>query len=138
MGAVFKKQATYPLPPGAEIFVRKGERFARWKDRKGKTRTTPLTTGQDGTAHLPLRDGVPLRAVWGAVDLTTGASAIAPACADGMAVMSGRASADTDAIQPAVAVAGGGGCPRHHRSRAGRVNRPRLTRAIHLKIELPA
>ena len=52
MGSVFKKQVTRPLPPGAETFVRKGERFARWKDRKGKTRTAPLTVGQDGGARI--------------------------------------------------------------------------------------
>lgn len=46
MGTVFKKQVTKALPAGAETFVRKGERFARWKV-KGKTRTVPLTTGQD-------------------------------------------------------------------------------------------
>src|SRR5262245_37803711 len=39
------------MPPGAEIFTRKGERFARWKC-KGKTRTAPLTVGQDGTDRI--------------------------------------------------------------------------------------
>ena len=52
MGTVFKKQTTRPLPAGAEIFVRKGERCARWKDRKGKTRTSPVTTGKDGAARI--------------------------------------------------------------------------------------
>ena len=52
MGTVFKKQVTRPLPPGAEIFTRKGERFARWKDRRGKTRAAPLTVGQDGTERI--------------------------------------------------------------------------------------
>src|SRR5262249_32877377 len=51
MGTVFRKQTTRPLPPGAEIFVRKGERFARWK-RKGKTRTAPLTAGKDGADRI--------------------------------------------------------------------------------------
>src|SRR5262249_1006006 len=51
MGTVFKKQVTKPLPPGAEIFTRNGERFARWK-MKGKTRTAPLTTGQDGSDRI--------------------------------------------------------------------------------------
>src|SRR5215831_14491625 len=51
MGTVFKKQVTKALPPGAETFVRKGERFARWKV-KGKTRTAPLTTGQDGSDRI--------------------------------------------------------------------------------------
>jgi integrase len=51
VGTVFKKQVTRPLPPGAEIFTRKGERFARWKCR-GKTRTAPLTVGQDGSERI--------------------------------------------------------------------------------------
>jgi integrase len=49
---VFKKTATRPLPPEAEIFVRKGDRFARWKDRRGKTRTAPLTVGRDGSERI--------------------------------------------------------------------------------------
>src|SRR5690242_9216767 len=52
MGTVFKKQTTRPLPPQAEIIVRKGERFARWKDRRGKARTAPLTMGQDGRERI--------------------------------------------------------------------------------------
>src|SRR3954470_7483280 len=48
MGSTFKKIVTRPLPQGAEIVVRKGERLARWRDSKGKVRTAPLTTGQDG------------------------------------------------------------------------------------------
>jgi hypothetical protein len=52
MGAVYKKTATKPLPAGAKIFVRKGLRLAEWKDAKGKTRTAPLTIGQDGTDRL--------------------------------------------------------------------------------------
>ena len=52
MGTVFKKQTTRPLPPGAEIFTRKGERFARWKARNGKSRTAPLTTGVDGADRI--------------------------------------------------------------------------------------
>ena len=39
MGTVYKESYTKPLPSGAEIFSRKGERFARWKDAKGKTHT---------------------------------------------------------------------------------------------------
>jgi hypothetical protein len=52
VGTVFKKQVTRPLPPGAEFFVRKGERVARWKDRRGKTRTAPLTTGKDDCERI--------------------------------------------------------------------------------------
>jgi hypothetical protein len=52
VGTVFKKQVTRPLPPGAEIIVRKGERLARWKDKRGKTRTAPLTEGKDGSNRI--------------------------------------------------------------------------------------
>ncbi len=52
MGTVFRKTVTRPLPAGAELFMRKGERFARWKDHKGKTRTAPLTIGKDGQNRI--------------------------------------------------------------------------------------
>jgi integrase len=55
MGTVFKKTFTKPLPAGAETFVRKGERFVRWKDRRGKTRTAPLTTGKDGSERISIQ-----------------------------------------------------------------------------------
>ncbi len=51
MGSVFKKTVTKALPAAAEIFTRKGERFARWKT-KGKTRTAPLTMGEDGSDRI--------------------------------------------------------------------------------------
>jgi integrase len=51
MGSVFKKTFTKPVPKGAEIVARKGERFARWKVR-GKTRTAPLTTGEGGADRV--------------------------------------------------------------------------------------
>jgi integrase len=54
VGTIFKKTFTKPLPAGADTFVRKGERFARWKDRKGKTRTALLTVGKDGTERILL------------------------------------------------------------------------------------
>src|SRR5271166_3950068 len=52
MGSLFKKTITRPLPPGAEIITRKGERLARWRDGKGKLRTAPVTTGKDGTDRI--------------------------------------------------------------------------------------
>jgi integrase len=54
MGTVFKKTFTKPLPAGAETFVRKGERLARWKDRRGKTRTALLTVGKNGSERIIL------------------------------------------------------------------------------------
>lgn len=52
MGSLFKKTVTRPLPPDAEIVTRKGERLARWRDGKGKMRTAPVTTGQDGAERI--------------------------------------------------------------------------------------
>lgn len=54
MGTVFKKTVTKPLPAGAETFTRKGERFARWRDAKGRKRTARLTVGQDGPERIAL------------------------------------------------------------------------------------
>lgn len=48
MGVVFKRTATKPLPVGAELFARKGERFARWTSAKGKTRTAPVVIPPKG------------------------------------------------------------------------------------------
>lgn len=52
MGTVFKKTATKPLPAGAKIIVRKGQRLAEWTDAKKKRRTAPVTTGKDGTDRI--------------------------------------------------------------------------------------
>ncbi len=52
MGSLFKKTVTRPLPPGAKIITRQGERLARWRDGKGKMRTAPVTTGQNGADRI--------------------------------------------------------------------------------------
>src|SRR5262249_22988928 len=52
MGTVFRKTFTKPIPANAETFTRKGERFARWNDRKGKKNTARLTRGKGGTDRL--------------------------------------------------------------------------------------
>ncbi len=57
MGSVLRKSYTKPVPPGAEIITRKGERLARWRDSRGKVRTAPLTTGQDGTTRIRAESG---------------------------------------------------------------------------------
>src|SRR5262245_44308013 len=48
MGTVYKETYTKPIPPNAELIARKGERFARWKDAKGRTRTAKVTTPTEG------------------------------------------------------------------------------------------
>jgi integrase len=52
LGTVFKKQVTRPLPADAELFTRKGERFARWKDQRGRTRTAIVTVGKNGADRI--------------------------------------------------------------------------------------
>jgi integrase len=54
VGTAFKKTFTKPVPAGAETFIRKGKRLVRWKDRRGKTRTAPLTVGKDGNERIIL------------------------------------------------------------------------------------
>src|SRR4051812_5938262 len=54
MGQVFKKAYTKPVPSGAEIITRKGQRLARWRDKQGKVQTATLTTGKDGADRLTL------------------------------------------------------------------------------------
>ncbi len=57
MGAVYKETFTKPLPAGAKIIVRKGQRLAQWQDAKGKTRTAPLTVGKDGQDRIVIEAG---------------------------------------------------------------------------------
>ncbi len=52
MGTVYRKMFTKPMPAGAKPIVRKGERFAEWRDAKGKRRTAPMTIGKDGTDRI--------------------------------------------------------------------------------------
>jgi integrase len=50
MPTLYKKTDRKPIPEGAEILTRKGVRHARWTDRRGRTRTAPLT--DDGLGVL--------------------------------------------------------------------------------------
>ena len=56
MGTVFRKSFTKPLPAGAEIITRKGERLARWIDSKGHKRMAAVTTGtgNDGVLRVAI------------------------------------------------------------------------------------
>ncbi len=47
MGNIYRPTVTKPLPAGAELFTRKGERFARWRG-KGRTQTAPVTVPTRG------------------------------------------------------------------------------------------
>ncbi len=52
MGTVYRKTATKPLPKDVELFTRKGQRFARWMDGRGRKRTALVTTGRDGSERI--------------------------------------------------------------------------------------
>ena len=57
MASVYRKTVTRKLPAGAELFTRKGERFARWKDGKGKRQTAPVFEGRDGSLRVRMESG---------------------------------------------------------------------------------
>ncbi len=57
MGSVFRKTFTKPLPKGAETFNRNGQRFARWKNAKGKKQTAEVTTGKGGLERIIRKAG---------------------------------------------------------------------------------
>jgi hypothetical protein len=52
MGTVYKKTATKPLPPGANIIVRKGRRFAEWLDANKNAERHPLLSVRTGPTEL--------------------------------------------------------------------------------------
>jgi integrase len=47
MASIFRKSYKRPVPPGAEIITRKGQKLARWKGKGGRIQTAPLS--EDGT-----------------------------------------------------------------------------------------
>jgi len=49
---LYKPTYTKPVPPQAEIIVRKKERVARWADARGKTHTASVTTTKKGVERL--------------------------------------------------------------------------------------
>jgi len=54
MGTVFRKSVTKSLRHGAELFTRKGEQLARWRDAKGRARTAGVTIGCNGQPRIIL------------------------------------------------------------------------------------
>ncbi len=43
MATIYKKTYARPIPEGATILTYRGRRCARWADRRGRTRTVPVT-----------------------------------------------------------------------------------------------
>ncbi len=52
MGMVYRKQYTMPIPPGAEITGRDGQRVARWRLRNGQLRSAEVLDGKDGKLRV--------------------------------------------------------------------------------------
>jgi len=52
MAHVFRPVYSRPLPSNAELYERKGGRFARWTDRRGRKRTGRVIVGPDGTLRV--------------------------------------------------------------------------------------
>jgi len=52
MASVYRKTVTRKLPANAELFVSKGQRMARWKDRTGKRQTAAVIEGSDGSLRI--------------------------------------------------------------------------------------
>ncbi len=57
MASVYRKTVTRRLPAGADLFIRSGERRARWKDRSGKLQTAPVIEGRDGLLRIRTEAG---------------------------------------------------------------------------------
>jgi len=57
MASVFRKTVTRKLPVDAELFTRKGEQLARWRDRAGKRQTAPVIEGRGGSLRIRTEAG---------------------------------------------------------------------------------
>jgi hypothetical protein len=43
MASVYRRTYKRPIPANAEIVTRKGQKVARWKDTRGRTKSAPLS-----------------------------------------------------------------------------------------------
>ena len=57
MATIYKETYTKPLPMTAEVIERNGQQQARWRDRRGRLRTAPVTTGKDGSRRVVIEGG---------------------------------------------------------------------------------
>ncbi len=56
--SLYRPTFTKPIPPGAEFIERKGERFAKWKDRQGRQQAVLVTMTKSGKARLLIESRV--------------------------------------------------------------------------------
>ncbi len=52
MGMTYRKQYTMPIPRGAEVTERNGQRVARWRLRNGQLRSAEVVEGRDGKLRV--------------------------------------------------------------------------------------
>ena len=58
MASIYRRTRSYPVPAGAEVVTtRGGQRLAKWKAGKNRTRTELVTVGQDGQDRLIVTAG---------------------------------------------------------------------------------
>lgn len=105
MGSVFRKQFTKPIPDSAETIEKDGQRFARWRDAKGKLQTAPLSASGDlilvesakYTAKYRDGAGVTREVATGCKDLTAAKQVLANLEKRADGVRAGIRTADEDA-----------------------------------------
>jgi hypothetical protein len=64
MSRVFNPTVYKPLPPGAEVVNRKGQRIAKWTDKRGRMRTAPVAVPKRGRHAGEPRIVVESRLYW--------------------------------------------------------------------------
>jgi len=55
MGTIYRRNILKLVPAGAELFTKRGKRFARWTDRRGKTRTAEIHVTQVGGERIVIK-----------------------------------------------------------------------------------
>ena len=51
MATIYRKVYPVPMPEGAEIIMRRGQRLARWTDGNGNVKTAPLSADGKKIMH---------------------------------------------------------------------------------------
>jgi len=107
MASVYRKSYTKPLPQDAELIIRKGEQFARWRV-SNKLRTARVTTGKNGEPRIRIEaetytakyrdgEGIVQESATGCRDKTAAQAILRDLVARAERVKSGLVSAGDDA-----------------------------------------
>jgi integrase len=82
VGRVYKPTVYKPLPEAVELFTRKGQRFAKWRDRRGRTRTAPVVLPKRGKHKGELRLVVRSNIYWAEYRGADGLHSVSTGCRD--------------------------------------------------------